>query len=620
MTAPVISAIHPGDEDIGILRADTIRVTFDQEIDPITIGIIVEGLDVDDWSSEPDHERLDLLSAEHADALGSTSTGLISGTVEYFRVDNSGTVISGSDYSGNTSWKTQIVFTPEVPFEPGRTYRVYIPGQESSELVTGASSRTVFDTQKGANIEDGEVLFIGGYTGVVTDRFHVKLLAAGNVSDKLLFQWWKDTSPLVLHELTTKENSQLLDNDVYVRFSGDFAVDDSFIVIVKPGVRMVDTYTWTFTTDIGDIKEIPDSVVQTPSIPIDGFNHASLTTAPTYLTVLKTVPENRETNLTMSTLTKIVITFSEAIDDDTIIDDNILIWCEPVNGIYDTNPIPYIATPLTRTYTIVGSVLTITIDPTELRQNNLVSVKLFSPVAGISGLTLEDDYEFYFTTEYHPLYFTVRRMRLNLGRLLDEVPNDTINLAISEASREAQELIFTQHILPSQNAFLNFTMTQYTRYAAELILINAMSDYVEHNKTITRSKQLADLKISHSGRTMQQFQKLREQAENNKEKWERVLNSAGEIGPGTSLHPVIAVKGQNDPDRPELGRLWADTWFFGPNAYPASNINVSTPGKRRHKKGYMPNRWGLIPNQWGGKPAQWSWGMGSSFSLSKGGW
>ena len=47
-----------------------------------------------------------------------------------------------------------------------------------------------------------------------------------------------------------------------------------------------------------------------------------------------------------------------------------------------------------------------------------------------------EDYSFYFTTTYNPLYSSIRKLRLEVGAFISNVPDDTVNLAIFEACRE----------------------------------------------------------------------------------------------------------------------------------------------------------------------------------------
>jgi len=64
---------------------------------------------------------------------------------------------------------------------------------------------------------------------------------------------------------------------------------------------------------------------------------------------------------------------------------------------------------------------------------------------------------------------------------------------------------------------------------------------------------LGDLLVKREGAN---FIDMKERIQENKNKWEQVVNSAGLLGPGESWEPAIGMKGALDPDRREIGRLW----------------------------------------------------------------
>jgi len=339
MPAPSIVEIHPADGSTGIALADSVYVVFDREVDPTTVSVMVEGPDTDKWSGPDQVTWDDVATDADDDVLASPGYhGLVDGTLSFEKIDADGDTISALDYTGGgTLWYTKVTFTPTVQFAANTTYRIYVVGDETDgdEIVSGVSSRTVFDTVKGSNLGDGDVTFSGGYTGTIDDDFLVKVKEAGEASEGLTFHWWKATLPLIVHELTTKESSQFLSDGVLVQFSGTFAVDDEFEVVVEPGVRMENTYTWSFTTGSGSIVTVPSSVAQQPSIPVGGFSPVGAVSATGRLSVVSTTPKAYATNLDPASVTEIVIVFDKELDADTITDDTVEVWSEPVNGDSD---------------------------------------------------------------------------------------------------------------------------------------------------------------------------------------------------------------------------------------------------------------------------------------------
>jgi hypothetical protein len=183
---------------------------------------------------------------------------------------------------------------------------------------------------------------------------------------------------------------------------------------------------------------------------------------------------------------------------------------------------------------------------------------------------------------------------LDLGALITDVPDDTINLAIFEASLEANALTFGT--LTAQRAsvirFFQFARRQYVTCVAELILLNALQGSITGDEG-GRSKRLADLQVSYGGGG--EFDDLLDRAIACRIKWEATLTSYGEIGPGTSQKPSMVIKGKLDPDRPEFGREWEPTSTHAGigSEYPASNVkSKNSILYRRWRANYSPNRWG----------------------------
>jgi len=359
MTAPSIVEIHPANGAEGVVLADSVRVTFDKEVDPTTVQILLEGPDNDRWSG-PDQVRWDDVNTDADDDVLSSPGyhGFVRGSLTFEKVDADGNPVSGLDYTGGgTNWRTKVVFIPDDPLGATTQYRVYVFGDEtdSDEVASGVSTRTVFDTIKGANLGDGNVSFAGGYNGTIEDRFYVKVKETGDAGNGLLFHWWKESSPLVVRELYTKEGSQLLSDGVSVRFSGDFEVDDEFSVVVKPGERMQNTYSWSFTTGSGSIESVPSGVIiSQPSTIVSGSPSAGETTSDG-LTVLDVSPANRSTNMDPEDLRTITVTFSASLDSSTVDDDTVKVWTEPVNGDPDIEA----EGSITKTLTVNGNILTI---------------------------------------------------------------------------------------------------------------------------------------------------------------------------------------------------------------------------------------------------------------------
>jgi hypothetical protein len=601
MTAPSIVEIHPANEAEGVVLSDQVYVIFDREVDHTTVQIMLEGPDTDRWSG-PEQTRWDNPDTDADDDVLATPgyKGMVAGVLAYTKVDGDGVDVSAFDYTGGgVNWRAKVTLTPNEPLAPNTEYRIWIIGDEETgdTILSGVAGRTVFDPVKGANIGDGDVYFTGGYTGTTAENAYVvRIKEAGEASDKLLFEYWRDSAPLVVRELNTSQRSQLLDEGVYVRFEGDFEIDDEFTVQVRTSDRMQSTYTWTFTTGAGSIITIPDSVTQTPSVPVGGFSSTTTSTTTAGFSVLAVTPSSRVTDKDPLTILEATVLFSDDIDEDTITDDTVTVWSEPVNGDpqFDADGV------IVKTLSVNGATLTITFtgagdeDTSQLHNNNMVFIQLDETISSTTeDDTLGSDFTWYFTTTYTPMYSAIRRIRLDLGALIVLVPDDTINLAIFEASLEAQALTFgTPEVrTASMSRFFAFARRQYVTCLAEVILLNAISggSIIEGGK----SKRLADLQISYDGGG--QFKSLLDKAMNCLMKWAPTLTSAGEISPGTSQRPSMVIKGILDPDRPEVGRDWqpVSTYSGIEDSYPAANTKSRhSVLSRRWKRSFAINRWG----------------------------
>ena len=206
-------------------------------------------------------------------------------------------------------------------------------------------------------------------------------------------------------------------------------------------------------------------------------------------------------------------------------------------------------------------------------------------VADTDGNTLSEDYIYYFATEYTPLYTSLRRIMLDIGDLLTDVPEETIMLAIFEASLQADAIKFVKTITNSD--FYNFARREYVTCLAESILIRALlSDGRFSNEM---SKRLANLSISRGGISGELRNKLNDLLDC-MSKYETTLKSGGKVAPNTSYAPTYSVKGALSSDAMKVYRTWESP--SSSNSYvPAANTKVdsttnSRRGFRTHRKSW----------------------------------
>lgn len=181
-----------------------------------------------------------------------------------------------------------------------------------------------------------------------------------------------------------------------------------------------------------------------------------------------------------------------------------------------------------------------------LKPNNLVEIILDTSIASLEGATLASNFNTFFTTQYSPLYSDVRKVKLAAGGFLDGVAEDTINLAILEASLEADVLSFKTE--RNQKLYLHARREFVTCKAAQMLAANVLA-----NGGVLKSKLLADFRVDYDTRAMMD---LMSRMEENCAKWEAQLQTGGQAR--TVQGPQNVVKGELDPNRPTFGRLWID--------------------------------------------------------------
>lgn len=354
---------------------------------------------------------------------------------------------------------------------------------------------------------------------------------------------------------TFTPSEPLYPNTEYVIYlTGDEGLEDAIVspVAAVDNTPLVGTYIWTFTTGSGSVAEVPDtastSVVAPPSI-------SSVVSIPFKL--LSSIPANQATNLDISTDT-IVLQFSKNIDATTV-DSAISIDAESVNGDTSISSIGAISF----SSSTVGDTVTITLTDS-LVANNLVSVEIGDSLKDEDGNLLSSGESFYFTTTYTPLYVTPRRIRLDIGAHLIGVPNDTINLAIFEASRTADILAYTSGTIVNQQ-YYDMIKRNFVICEAAGILMQGIS--MEGGIS---SKKLGDFSTQYDTEFLP---RLLDRLTDCVDKWQPLLMNGGNEKDFTR-----AVKGLYDPNRPQIGRVWET----GTSMVPAANTKEAYYYRWRH--------------------------------------
>ena len=206
-------------------------------------------------------------------------------------------------------------------------------------------------------------------------------------------------------------------------------------------------------------------------------------------------------------------------------------------------------------------------------ENTLVVILLSADIADTSGNTLGEEYQLSFSTKYNPYYASPDLVRLEVGQMLDPIPNDTLSLFIHWSSLEADAI--TGAKVKNRKTY-ELARTKFVIY--DTVLRALMLPVNLSGKT----KKLGDLMISNQS----SFKDVVPELKRLREEWFRVVNAGGGIVPGQGLSPTYAVKGIKDPNRGLIGRNWHSTYKY-PYRQPAGNYSSVASGEIKAKKGFV---------------------------------
>ena len=598
-TVPSIVNVIPASGAQGIPVGNPLVITFDQEMDLTSLNdgtIVLVGPDEAPLFGPHDVTPLDVPGFDDEDILSSPYfKGYVKGTITYSKVDASGGIVDDSveDTTGaGDLWRTVATFTPDKPLKPNVQYTAIILGDEApdDDFDTGVNTRTVFDpvfTGTGT----GRIYFHGGYNGTAETSYTIEI-TNGGPTGVAEYVWYNDNDPLTSYQGITTTGERELENGIYITCDpdGSFTTGDSFNVVVVPPIVLPNNYQWDFYTGSGSILT-PPSDQSTSGIESITSNIIGESTTSSTFSVESIDPEDGEYGVTISTDPyvgeEIVIVFSDAVDEDTLAGTAIDVRSEVANG----DDIKFTATgDLDFVATLTDSVtLNIALDPGQLYTNNIVIVELDETVADTDGNTLGADFSAFFSTTYTPLYSSLRRVRLDLGPLAVDIPDETIMLAILEASLQADAISFSSTITNAE--FYHHARREYTTCLAELTLVKALLGYTGASDRMT--KKLGDLEISRGG-----INSLRDSLSSLEDcvaSWQISVSTGGKITPNTGVKPEVTVKGSLAEDAIVVGRQWEPTSGIGStSSRSAANTGRYASGRRNlrtyRSRSYRTNR------------------------------
>lgn len=214
-------------------------------------------------------------------------------------------------------------------------------------------------------------------------------------------------------------------------------------------------------------------------------------------------------------------------------------------------------------------------------ENNLIEVTLASGIQSLDGNLLGEEYSFFFTTTYTPYYSDPKKVRLEAGSLLAGVTDYAISVSVLESSIEAEALTFATQI--TNNKLYQHARREYVTCRAALTL----AQNVMANGGLLKSKRLADFSVEYD---VTGLKELIDNLFSTCKRWLDQLQTGG--GARAIQDPQRVIKGELDPDRPLVGRLWSPV--RNPQ-HPYGNSKALRSGTRRPR-----TYWTDPKNKWKG--------------------
>jgi hypothetical protein len=208
----------------------------------------------------------------------------------------------------------------------------------------------------------------------------------------------------------------------------------------------------------------------------------------------------------------------------------------------------------------------------QLYVNNLIEVILTSGIMATDGTYLSDGYSFEFLTETDPSYTNIRKVKLEIGSYVEDLPDLTLQLAILEASIEADQITFET----SKNA--NFYEHARREWTTCKVAFTLLDNVTSHG---LKSKTLDNLRVEYdTGAVNRTIMRILDCLQ----KWEPQVIAGGYSK--QSQQPAYVVKGELDYDRPVVGRMWAPTMDTTGTSdkRPAANTTDKLSDSRRFER------------------------------------
>jgi len=356
MAVPVITAVYPADQDVGIPVGAILYVDFDRGIDVTTArnSVVLYGADFD-LASGPNSaiwvDKEEGLNPQYLRSPGFKGLVEVDLRLVYVDADTDEeldlTTVESESYElgyGAAGIFHRLKIIPKQQLAPNTQYTLHILGDPDS-VGNGISSRTVFDViPDPANASDTGIVHVyGGYTRTETDRVIIEITESGSINTAK-YKWYYENEGAgsARNGVVTSRRYRRLEDGVQIRFSGSgFQAGDVFRFRVEPAERLATNTKVVFTTNDGSYTKAPDSpstpaTCEPPSTVIPPAPTEELASSST-MTILSSEPPNGAYQVNKG-LREFTITFSSDLDASTITQETVKVYKYPVSGIFQGQP------------------------------------------------------------------------------------------------------------------------------------------------------------------------------------------------------------------------------------------------------------------------------------------
>lgn len=464
-----------------------------------------------------------------------------------------------------------LTITPSSPLNPEKTYQLVLTSGITSEVDYTATFVTVTGSGQTPVVE-------GSHTH---SSSHVLLVTIGTTgtAGTATFNWTSGSGSYYRNGVVTSLYFQELSNwdtdpstgepGIFVKFgTGTYNAGDNWTFGLSSSVSALAATNIVQFTTLAQSTLINVPGAQAPLIepPVAGQRIVgSYAAATPSLTVSTLSVEADSYNITAPT--SLVLTFNKPLKVSTVTTSTVKVYG---NAVFGSTSVPspegaVISTAVTPS----GSTVTITINTTEVGNNNELKLYLSSSISseGVTPteLTLRTDQYYYFYTQFDPFYTTVEELRLEYGGLLSAIDDLTLAKLIYQYSSFVD--------IYNTVALSGVSFAQIAQSYVHCAVINTLIKGGYLDLPGGNSKSLGDLKFSNQISNSSLSNVLLKDTEKCMLDMMTLLTGASNM--------TTVVRADNHPDTPLIGRLWVNV-----EGYPGAPSNYLLRGSRRIKKGW----------------------------------